>query len=600
MSLLSTFFVHMAFDVLPLLPLGALLSLAMMERGAEKGRGRGAAVAIALAGLAFGTVAMAHIKLFSSLVRLPDWDWVHHVALAMIYGAIALPLAFVVGRWRQIAGWILVAGMVAWVPVMAQGLLMVSKGSQAAERVELMRSAAEINNAASHLDPGALARAIERLRIPADTTEFDQLIYPALLASLRSQQPDVARAAARKIEARGDIESLTALLDAKSNAPPIARDAIESAANALASRQEARDAIYRIVTQGNGRSRAEALNLLFRYHPAFLRENLNAILRTGDDEIRGMVTALMRSGAVGAQEDLVEPLLKALASPDNAERSKALDSLLTLVSTPGLKDKIDPKPIIKIMGTGSVEQQRVAARLLKELAPQDAIPVLTKAAESDDGQLARTALETLIKMGAAKNSLLFARHLENPDAPMRALAFRGLRETLPRNLKLDDPLVRRIESAAQKESDPEPRRYAAILLAWLDLKSAYSYAESLVTGGTPGTEDKLAAIAAFDLLGEGRAIPKLKELAGDGNPRVRKAAIEALGHVGDQSTADILKRYLNDPDASVRDAAQLAITDLTTRSTETATPENPAPQTTSERAAPPGVPPGPPPPETPW
>jgi|GEM_PF-2220682 len=603
-SLLGALFAHMAFDVLPLIPLGGLLALAMIERGSGKRPGRGTVVGIAMAGLALGTPAIAHIRVLASLVRLPEWDWVHHVALAMIYGAIALPVAFAVGRWRRIAVWLLVAGAIAWLPFAAQAILIAANGPATVERVELMRSAAEINSAATHLDPGALARAIDRLKSPADPREFDQLIYPALLAALKSQQPEVARAAARKIEARGNAESLFALLEARPEAPPIARDAIEVAANTLAGRQDATDVLYRMVMQSGERGRGEALGLLYKYHPDFLQQNLNVILRAGDDEIRAMVTKMMRGGTSGAGADLVGPLLKALSSPDNAERGKALDSLLTLLSTPGVKDKIDPKPIIKILETGSVEQQRTAARLLKELSPQEAIPALTGGAGADDNQLARLCLETLIKMGAAKDSALFSRHLENPEAAMRALAYRGLRETLDRNLKLDDPLVRRIETAARKEKDAEPRRYAAILLAWLDLKSAYSYAESLLAGGKAGTEDKLAAIAAFELLGEGRAIPKLTDLARDGSPKVRKAAITALGHIGDQSTAEVLKRFLDDPDSSVREAAQSAITDLTARPSEPAAPERPLPQTTSERPAPgrpsPGPPPGPPPEQPPW
>ena len=182
---------------------------------------------------------------------------------------------------------------------------------------------------------------------------------------------------------------------------------------------------------------------------------------------------------------------------------------------------------------------------------------------------------------------------------MRALAFRGLKETLPRNLNLDDPLLKRIENAARKEKDSEARRYAAVLLAWLDLKDAFSYAESLLAEGAK-SDDKLAAIAAFDLLGERRVVPKLTTLAKDGSPKVRRAAAEALGHTGDQAVLATLKRMLNDPDSSVRDAAQAAIQEFIAQAPrEVASPEQTTPPATKEQPLP-KPPPGPPPETPPW
>lgn len=551
---------HLVLDVVVLLFLGGLLVLAMWEWGEGARHNRGLAVAFAAVGLAFGLPAVWHIKLMNNLVELENFFWVHRVAVAVVFGLLALPMSFAVSKWRRIAGWVLTLGFVCWVPLFVQAGMIAHSGEDVIEKMALKQTALEIEEAIQSEDIGALLRIVGKLEIPSKPDNFDAIIFPWLLELLQYEDPRVVKVSAEKIKERGDIAGLRPLLEAPADAPETRKVLLDSAGK-LAKLPGAAEVLLDVVLNGRAEARIEALELLYENWQVFLRSNMQTILLKGDEEVREYVSKLIESSAAG-QEALVAPLMQAIISGDSAQRNSALQSLSVLVSNPKVREKIDPTPLAKILQAGEPEQQLMAGKILRVVGPDKAIGAFITAAGSADMRVVMMALETLLDLNAVKDPNLFAVHLEHPNPQMRALAYRGLKASLPRNLSLNDPLVKRIQQSAKKEVDPEARRRAAVLLAWLDLENAYEYAESLLKSPNRTTEDMLSAIEAFDLLGDTRAVPRLIELCKESSPKVRRASAFALGRLGDKSALNILNSLLNDSDASVRQSAQEAIAEI--------------------------------------
>lgn len=580
-TLLLDMLKHLLLDVVMLISLGVLLVLGMWEWGKGFKRNRGVGVGLAALGLSFGLPAVWHIKLITNLIELENFFWVHRVAVAVVFGVFALPLSFAVSRWKRIAGWIAMLGFICWVPLFVQAIMIMRSGGNTIEQMMLKQTSLEIEEAVQREDIGALLRIVEKLEIPSEPGNFDAIVFPVLVELLQYEDSRVVKAAAEKIKQRGDISGLKPLLEAPADSPET-RKALLDAAGKLAKLPGANEVLLDIVLNGKSEARLDALDLLYENWQVFLRGNMQTILLKGDENIREHISKLIENSTAG-QEALVEPLMQAVISGNSAQRNSALQSLLLLVSNPKVREKIDPAPIAKILQAGSPEEQLAAGKILRALGAEKAVGAFITAAGTTDMRVVMMALETLLDINAVKDPNLFAVHLEHPNPQMRALAYRGLKASLPRNLNLNDPLVKRIQKAAGKELDPEARRRAAVLLAWLDLENAYEYADSLVKSGNRTTEDMLSAVEAFDLLSDTRAVPRLIELCKEDSPKVRKAAASTLGRLGDKSALNILYSLLNDPDASVRQAAQEAIGEIKSA----ALPPTPKETTTPESHIPP-------------
>lgn len=585
---------HLLLDVMLLLFLTILLVLGMWEWGKRWKHNRGIAVGLTAIGLAFGIPAIWHIKLMNNLIELRNFLWVHRVAMAVLFGALALPLSFVVGRWKRAGGWIMALGFFCWVPLFVQAGMILHSGGDTIEKMALKQTALVIKEAVQKQDIGALLRLLDKLEIPPNPDNFDAIIFPLLLELLHHEDSRVIKLVAENVKNRGDVSGLRPLLEVRMDSPET-KTVILTCARKLAKLPGAAEILLDVVLDGKGEARIEALELLSENWQVFLRANMHTIILKGDDELREHISRLIGTG-YGGQESLIEPFMQAIISGNPAQRHSALQSLFLLVSNPKVREKIDPAPIARILQSGNAEEQLMAGKILRVLGAEKATGAFINAAGTADMRVVMMALETLLDINAVKDPNLFANHLEHPNPQMRALAYRGLKVSLPRNLSLNDPLIKRIQKSAQKETDPEAKRKVVILIAWLDLENAFEYVDSLVASRVRTTEDMLSAIEAFDLLGDARAVPRLIELCKESNPKVRRASASVLGRLGDKSALNILNSLLNDPDASVRQTAQDAIEEIKSATLPPTTPRwEDAPTTAESHFPSSGVPPDQPP-----
>lgn len=567
---------HVVSDFAILVAIGVFPSVVI---GSSSKRDKGIIAAfIASLGLALLVVVSAHAKLFETLVLLPRYDWVHKLTLGVVFAVLSLPVSWLASRRKIPAGWFLVIGLVSLAVPATQAAILKIYRPPIGEEVSLRRCLNDMENYKNHEDHGGLARTIENISIPGgDKSRFDLVFAPILRESLFYDHPSVARAAAAKLGERGDPSALPSLLDAVTDAPPVPRREMESTIEKLAAHPDAGPILVKILLNYDGQIRKSAFEYLVENHPSEIETAIPRLLVSGDEEVRGMVTEIVKAGAEGVNvAGILDGLAVSLRSGDIAVSGSAAVSLAAMSDLPEVRARLDAKSLIRILKDGGPAYRPAAAKLLKVVPAANAIPALLESARSNDPQTAREALSTLVAMRAGEATEIFGESIGKGDPATRALGFEGLRYVLPRNMPTTDPLVKKITMAASIEKNTAARRSAAGLLAWLDLPGAYEYADGL-QASSADSADKLAAIIAFDLMGEYRAIRSLLVLAQDKDPLVRGAAIKVIGHVGDSSILPELRRIADDPDPVVRAALEEAIREVSKRDPGANAPGPPLP-----------------------
>jgi len=553
---------HLARDVLALLLVGLLPSLAMID-----GERRSSVVfsMVAMLGLALLTVSAAHLNLFETLVRLPEYGWAHRLALAVVFGVLALPVAWVTARGRIKPVWVLTAGLLGCVCLISQGLTMQVAEPRLAGEISMWRAVRGMKRSLVTKDPGGLARIIGRIEVDGDSEYFDLILKPILEEALWYKHPSIAQAAALKLGEGEDPDALPYLLEAMTDAPPEPRRAMRKASRQLVAQPGAGDLLVRVILNHPGPPRNEALKLMAAHLPGELQKALPSLLRSDQVEVRLLVTKLVESDPASLNiSELLGELLKELHSNDTETSAAAAQSLAALSGLPQVAEKLDPEPLIRLLAAGDPPSRRAAARLLNLVEAPRAAPALIAAAGSGDRDTAREALSALVGMKAEGAREVFRNALMSDYPRIRELGYQGLRQVLPRNVSKRSEVVRTIIRAVHRERHPAARRAAAELLAWLDLPGAFGYADAMQASATDSA-DKLAAVRAFSLLGEERAIRALLKLTIDADAEVRRAAVEAVGNMGDSSAIPRLKRLKDDPDPEVRKAVKSAIARLSRR-----------------------------------
>ncbi len=553
---------HIARDVLALVAVGLLPSLAMMDR--ERKGAVGFAL-VGILGLALLTTSIAHIRLFETLVKLPEYGWVHKLTLAVVFGVLALPVAWVTATRKIKPGWVLIAGLLGCSCLFSQGVAMQLAEPNLAAEISMWRTVRGMKRRITIRDAGGLARIIERVRAEGDSKYYDLVFKPILEEALWHKHPSVARAAATKLAEGGDPDALPHILEAMTDAPPEPRRAVRKAARNLVEQPGAGEMLVKVILNHPGPPRYEALELMSAHLPGELQEALPQLLRSPEVEVREVVAKLIKSESAGLNiSELTDGLLKALNSDDIQTSGSAAQSLVALGDLPQVTEKINPKPLIRLLTEGGPRSRRAAARLLNLVEAPKAVPALIEAAKSEDKDTTTDALNALVSLKAGEAREVFRKALMSDHPRIRELGYQGLRQVLPRNVRQRSEVVRTIVRAVHRERHPAARRSAAELLAWLDLPGAFRYADALQESASE-TADKLAAVRAFSLLGEEKAIRALLKLTGDADAEVRKAAVEAVGNAGDSSMIPRLKRLQDDPDPEVREAVESAIRRLSKR-----------------------------------
>ncbi|MBT4504277.1 MAG: HEAT repeat domain-containing protein [Gemmatimonadetes bacterium] len=121
---------------------------------------------------------------------------------------------------------------------------------------------------------------------------------------------------------------------------------------------------------------------------------------------------------------------------------------------------------------------------------------------------------------------------------------------------------RRASSYIPLLTDPDPKVRLDASYALIELEGAA--VEPLIAHATGGS-DSLLYISSQILgrIGNRRAVPFLRQTAGNANPSVRKEAVVAMGQMGDQSLVPPLANFLaEDPESQIRVAAAESLANL--------------------------------------
>jgi len=173
---------------------------------------------------------------------------------------------------------------------------------------------------------------------------------------------------------------------------------------------------------------------------------------------------------------------------------------------------------------------------------KEAIPILLQGIKSLDEMVRMMATDALGEIASEETLDVLAVLTTDRSAPVRGAAATSLGKighpkAIPRiETMLDDP-------------DPNVQLSAAEGLMRLGKKRLDVYEKSLrhTDYGV-----RHFAISSLHKTGGKEALPLLIQSLSDEAPRVRIAAVRAMGSLGDKDDAEALRKMLNDPDLSVR------------------------------------------------
>ncbi len=288
--------------------------------------------------------------------------------------------------------------------------------------------------------------------------------------------------------------------------------------------------------------------ILARLAQLFLNARLPALLR------ERCLTALVNS-----QEAGVGLLFKqALSNPDVTLRAGAILGL------GALRREQDLNLIHAALADANREVRLAAVRALEVLARkgnETALELIVTAMIEAEGQVQREAAEALAGLGAEGHAVL-RDAARDDDLTIRRASVYGL-------TAVGEPWAREIVAKMQHGDDEWLVRNAAmdalaVMHAWDDT------AASSVEVALPQAESEPWLINWASERGEGTgvgdaALATLIRALTEGDLATRHMALDTLARLGNPRTADVLRKTLRDPEPSVRDAALIALYEISRR-----------------------------------
>ncbi len=311
---------------------------------------------------------------------------------------------------------------------------------------------------------------------------------------------------------------------------------------------------------------APLFRLLQAPSEASLRVACAALSELADryEELYGASTSIFESLHEQRSERLIRRLAQALLGADKAEKGALCRVLGALGS--GLAVHV-------LLGQleGDAEVARAASAALRQIG-RDSDRAISDALRHASSSR-RAAL--LPGLQHAEHGAAVLECLDDPEPGVRvlaaeALARLGTRSATPRLFTLlEDPHVRVVHAAtaaicalgdeqtealalrAAGSASLEVRRAGLRILGYFGYPRAYDALHSGLFDGDQRLRD--AAAAGLAILDEPRARPLLRDAAGNPEPKLRAAAIRALGQAeSDSETLQVLRNALSDADSWVR------------------------------------------------
>ncbi|MCB9636121.1 MAG: HEAT repeat domain-containing protein, partial [Sandaracinus sp.] len=324
--------------------------------------------------------------------------------------------------------------------------------------------------------------------------------------------------------------------------------------------------------------KVEATNLLGRSGNPRAVEPLERLIRAPEEKVRLAALAGLRA-LVGAGD--LRPLELALQAKKRDVGVEAVDALVTLAA----RDDEASARLVKALEDEPVEVRQAALRGLETLHGEspEASRIALRSARPD---VRRAALVRLFERGlltAAGVGVLLRRHVDDPDANVRAMAFlvsvasqpplaealRAVDEDLDRRLtELETPEGEASEEAEAKDDSKKaakkPKKAAKKASKKksddsLDDEALRPLLEALASRAADTCLEGAKALAALE---DARAFGTLLQLSSAAEPAVRVAAAAALSRLGDPRAMPRVRQMLRDGAREVRDAALSALVRL--------------------------------------
>jgi len=385
----------------------------------------------------------------------------------------------------------------------------------------------------------------------------DPAALKPLLAALRSADWRLRGAAARGLGKLGHADAVEPLIDALGDD---AGNVIDEASRALA--RIGKPAVEGLTARFRAREskhRARLLSALAAADEARRVALSVAALKDPDPTVRrAAVDLLARGGRRAAQVLLAELGPEAhVISPDlTDEQVEGVEDLcwFYLWDVADILGKINDRSVIpdlmKVLNEGKWDNRVAAVRALGHLRAAEAAPLLASQLERGAGLLRWDAAEALRKIGppAAPHVVGMVKSREDETRKLAAEALGGIgaREFVPALLKM------------YEEGDAFARHGAAMALGHLKAVQAAQPMLAALAQDRP-LRLRCAAAEAVGRIGDTRAAKCLLAMLEDKEGPARAAAARGLGHLGKKEAVPALVAASSDTAADVRRAAVEAL-----------------------------------------
>jgi HEAT repeat protein len=366
-----------------------------------------------------------------------------------------------------------------------------------------------------------------------------EVVVP-LIGRLDDDKADVRKAAVEQLQAIGDRRAVIPLVGAFDDASLEVRKAAIAAVGKLGD-DSAVHALARLVRDQVEEIRIAAVGALGDLQAVAETDELIGNLDHGSSQFRarvayalGQIARHPEAGAAG--ERAVRALVQALADP--RLRAAAREALLAAgaAAVPALAAHLD----------GELEgDPATAVVLLREIGDRRATPALV--AELERGRLSQElVLEALGSTGDERALVPILGLLSADDAAVRLQAMTALRPLLAGEHRAGDVLAGMLD-----DPDLEIRVLAA---EYLGLMQAARAVEPLLELAAGADEPRLraAAIEALGEIADPRATGVLVDILREGPPALHHSATTALIYIGDTGSIEPLLAIARDPAAGAR------------------------------------------------
>lgn len=354
----------------------------------------------------------------------------------------------------------------------------------------------------------------------------------AILPRLSDDKADVRRAAVEQLEGIGDRRAVIPLVAAFSDNHP-----------------EVRKAAVRAIGRFGDASVVPALLRLLRDPSEDVRSaavgSLGAI---GSTEAIGALSELLVSGSDMFRSKVAYALGQIAHDPAAGKAGEAaLERLVAALATPSLR--VAAREALRVAGPAAIPAllQHLAGKLPGD--PTTAVQLLAKAGDRRATAALTAELErrrvaqpiVLAALGATGDPdalIPVLGALASKDPEIRLAAMNAMRPLLGDDGRASDVLIERL-------ADPEleVRVLAAEYLGLVRARQATSALIKLTEVGTP-PRLRHAAIDALGEIGDPRALPALLRLLQDGPAALRSAAATAVAYLGDVTAIEPLTKLI--------------------------------------------------------